>query len=59
VLLELPQALSKTAKIYRSGTSPGYVDLELVTAALSKATAAFDADVYKASLGSSTSYLLN
>ena len=43
--------LSKTAKIYRSGTSPGYVDLELVTAALSKVTAAPDADARKASLG--------
>jgi hypothetical protein len=43
--------LSKTAKIYRSGTSPGYVDLELVAAALSKVTAALDVDVHKASIG--------
>jgi hypothetical protein len=41
----------KTAKIYRFGTSPGYVDLELVAAALSKVTAALDVDVHKASIG--------
>ena len=43
----------KTAKIYRFGTSPGYVDLELVAAALSKVTAALDADIQNASLGGS------